>query len=132
VYEGFKGISSMHLLRIERAKAGADYLFFAADVEPMNKDIQEFYGRIDPKRKAKRLNVLRIAHKRLKPLFDERVKKGYMKVKYVDFAIPPNMAILDDMIDMTSWGEKPVGFLINSKQLAEKYRKYFYEIWNSV
>ena len=42
------------------------------------------------------------------------------------------MSICNNTIALITWSEKPIGYLIYSKQLAEKYREFFYSIWNSI
>jgi len=132
VYEGRKGIMNMLLEVIKDAKKGEEYCFFSHDVEPINKEIQDFYRKYDPKRKAKGIIVKGIAPSRLKHLFEDRVRKGLMQVKYTEQMIPPNMGIFKDMIFLMNWGEKPSGYLIYSKQLSGQYRKYFDSIWDSI
>ena len=56
----------------------------------MNKEIQDFFRKYDSKRKAKGMIVKGIAPKRLKHLFQDRVKKGFMKMKYIEQSIPQN------------------------------------------
>src|SRR3989338_2313210 len=126
VYETYQGIMNMLLELIKDTKPGDDYLFFSQDVEQLNKEIQQFFMRYDPKRKAKKLNVKGIAPLHLKKLYEHRVKKGMMKMKYTTIAMPTAIAICNDKLVLLSWEEKPVGYLIHSKQLAEKYTKFFH------
>lgn len=130
IYEGQKGLMNLLLEVIKDTKKGDEYNFFSADYEPMNKEIQDFFRKYDPKRKAKGLIVKGIVPKRLKHLFEDRVKKGFMQVKYTNQEIPPNMSICNNSIALITWGEKPIGYLIHSKQLAEKYKNFFNSIWN--
>lgn len=132
VYEGYKGVMSMLLAFIENTKPGDEFLFFSADVAPINKEIQDFYKRYDPKRKAKKLKVRGLADKRLKKLFGERVEKRFMKMGYTNGPVLPNTAICGDKLALITWGERPFGFLLHSPQLADKYRCYFKSVWKSL
>jgi sugar-specific transcriptional regulator TrmB len=127
IFEGTKGIISMLNLLIENTKKGDEYLFFSVNVKEMNEEIQEFFQMYDAKRKAKGLNVKGLAPKDLKKLF---IKRKILKMNYVDFPIPSNISICNDKVAFFSWEEKPVGYLIKSKQIAEMYKKYFKDIWN--
>jgi len=127
IFEGTKGIISMLNLLIENTKKGEEYLFFSINVEELNKEIQEFFQMYDAKRKEKGLIIKGLAPKNLKKLF---IKRKILKMKYVDFPIPSNISICRDKIAFFSWDEKPVGYLIKSKQIAKMYKEYFKNIWN--
>jgi len=132
IYEGWKGVMNMIVESIKNSKKGDEYLFFSADIKPINQEIQDFFRKFDPKRKAKGLIVKGIALTKLRHLFEDRVKRGFMQMKYSEQPIPPNMSICNDNVALFNWGEKPVAYLIYSKQLAEKYRNFFYSIWDSI
>jgi len=126
IFEGTKGIISMLNLLIENTKRRDKYLFFAVNVKEMNKEIQEFFEMYDAKRKAKGLIVNGLAPKDLKKLF---IKRKILKMKYVNFPIPSNISVCRDRIAFFSWEEKPVGYLIKSKQISEMYKEFFNKIW---
>ena len=132
VYEGYKGVMAMLLESVNNAKKGDDWLFFSADVEGINRKIQNFFTRIDAKRKEKGLAVKGIAPLRLEHLFEDRVRKGFMTMKYSHGPILPSMNIWKDTIGFFQWGDKPLGYLIHSKQLADKYRRFFHSMWESL
>ncbi len=113
---------------IENSKANDKFLFFSADLEERNEDIQRFYERFDAKRKDKRLNVMGIAPLKLKRLFKQR---KYLRMKYVNFPIPENTGICNDKLVIISWSEKPRAILINSKPIVEKQKKFFEQIWKT-
>ncbi len=127
IFESTKGIISMLNILIEDTRRGDEYLFFAINVKEINEEIQEFFEMYDAKRKARGLIVNGLSSKDLKKLF---IKRKILKMKYVDFPIPSNISICKDRIAFFSWGEKPVGYLIKSKQIAEMYKKYFKDVWN--
>ena len=132
VYVGYKGIMNLLLEIIKDAKRGEEFLFFSADIEPINKEIQDFFKKYDPKRKAKGLIVKGIAPLKLKTLFKDRIRKKVMQVKFAKQVIPPNIGIFRDKIFLFTWGEKPVGYLIYSKQLADRYKQFFNLMWNQL
>tara|TARA_Y100000310_G_C20689133_1_gene821034 strand:- start:1348 stop:2070 length:723 start_codon:yes stop_codon:yes gene_type:complete len=132
VYEGSKGVMVMLLETIEDAEKGDEWLFFAGDIEPYNKEIQDFFKRFDPKRKGKGMLIRGIAPLRLEHLFEDRVRKGFMEMKYNTTPSPPKMSVCNDKVAFFTWGEKPLGYLIHSKQLAEKYKEFFESVWRSI
>lgn len=127
IFEGIKGIISMLNLLIEDAKKGDEYLFFSVNVEQENEEIQEFFSRYDAKRKERGLKIKGLAPKELKKLF---AKRKILKMKYPNFPIPSNISICKDKTAIFSWEEKPVGYLIKSKQIANMFKKFFNELWN--
>ena len=126
IFEGIKGIISMLNLLIEDAKKGDEYLFFAVNVEPKNEDIQDFFSMYDIKRKSKGLITKGLAPKELKKLFE---KRKILKMKYTNFPIPSNISICKDNVALFSWEQKPIGYLIKSKQISDMYKDYFYKMW---
>ncbi|MFH1222435.1 MAG: helix-turn-helix domain-containing protein [Candidatus Micrarchaeota archaeon] len=126
LFEGFKGISAMLNELIKDAKQGDCYYFFAMDVGGMNKEIQDFFRWYDAKRKNKGLTVMGMAPTSQRHLFENR---KYLKMKYVSYPIPANISICNDKMAMISWGEKPKGILLRSKQLVQSQVGFFMTIW---
>jgi len=131
VYVGYKGVQTLLLELIKDGQKGDEFLFFSADYDSKDVEIQDFYKKYDPKRESLGLTVKGIAPERLKHLFVGREKERYY-LKFAKQTIPPNMAIFKDTIAMFTWGDKPVGYLIYSKQLSDKYKQFFYSIWDSI
>jgi sugar-specific transcriptional regulator TrmB len=128
IFQGTKGIITLLNQLIENTKPGDEFLFFAPELEK-NEEIQKFYQRFDAKRKDKKLITKGIAPKKLKRLFE---KRKYLKMKYTDMPVPSNTGICNDKIALITWGEKPRGVLIQSKQIAEKHKEFFNALWESI
>jgi len=128
LFVGIKGIITLLNILIEDSNKGDEFLFFSAETENQekNKEIQEFYERYDAKRKAKGLIIKGIANIKLKELYKKRKN---LNMKYTELPVPSNIGICNNKMIMISWGEKPSGVLINSKDLIEKQRKFFNEFW---
>jgi len=72
-------------------------------------------------------------------IFDESVKEGgkdiaknpLTKIKYIDkeFAQFQETVIVGDKVAIAVFSENPYAFLINDKNVAESYRKYFELLW---
>jgi|SRR3989344_2231193 len=126
IFEGIKGILRMLSLLIENSKKGDEYLFFVINVEEKNEEIQKFFKQYDIKRKNKGLIIKGLAPKDLKNLF---IKRKLLRMRYTNFPIPSNISICNEKIALFSWGEKPVGYLIKSKQISDMYKEFFNQIW---
>jgi len=131
LFEGIKGIMTLLNILIDDTKKADEFLFFSAETEDIEKtkEIQEFYEMFDSKRRDKGLIVKGIANSKLKSLFEKRKS---LKVKYTNFPVPANTGICNNKMALLSWGEKPLGVLIQSKQLVEKQKQFFNAFWNSL
>lgn len=128
IFQGTKGVITLLNQLIENTKQGDEFLFFSPELEK-SEEIQKFYQRFDAKRKDRGLISKGIAPKKLKHLFE---KRHYLKMKYTDMPVPSNTGICNDKLALISWGEKPRGVLIQSKQIAEKQREFFNSLWAMV
>ncbi|PIN75296.1 hypothetical protein COV18_03845 [Candidatus Woesearchaeota archaeon CG10_big_fil_rev_8_21_14_0_10_37_12] len=126
LFEGVKGITNMLNQLIVDGRKGDEFLFFSTDVAEHNEEIQQYYERYDAKRSAKKLVVKGIARDYMKQFY---VHRKTITMKYVDSPIPANVALFKDKIALMTWGEYPQGILIKSKQLAEKQKAFFNEVW---
>jgi len=127
IFVGIRGIMAMLNTIIDESKAGDDYFFFATNIEERNEEIQEFFTRYDIKRKERGLHIRGLAPKSVKHLFAGR---SALKMKFPDFPIPSDITVCDDKVALIAWEDKPVGYLIRSKQIYTIYRKFFEDIWN--
>ena len=49
--------------------------------------------------------------------------------RYVPFPAPGNIDVFRDSVLITAWREKPIGILIQSKEISENFKKYFQKMW---
>lgn len=131
LFEGINGIMTLLNILIENTKKGDEFLMFTAESETQEKteEIQKFYERYDAKRKEKGLIVKGIANSKLKPIFEDRKT---LKMKYTNLPVPANTGICNNKMVLISWGDKPTGVLINSKNIIEKQKKFFNAFWDSL
>ncbi len=65
----------------------------------------------------------------------DSIRKGLTKGRYLpkEFVSPAVIFIYDDRVVNVSWKDvrKPVGFMMISRDLADKYRKYFWVMWET-
>jgi len=128
IFEGTKGIIAMLTLLIDNTKKNDEYIFFSINVKEHNEDIQKFLLNYDLKRNEKRLKVRGLAPKKMMKLFKNRKILG---MKYPDYPIPSNISVCNGRVAFFSWGDKPVGYLIKSQQIAEMYQDLFDSIWKT-
>lgn len=126
IFEGIKGVTTVLNILIEDTKKGEDYLFFSSYKVGSNKEIQDFFEKYDLKREEKGIHIRGLTLKELKPLF---AKRKMLHMRYPDFPIPFDISLCNGKVVLISWGEKPVGYLIKSKEIFEMYREYFERVW---
>tara|TARA_Y100000034_G_C6760139_1_gene338488 strand:+ start:52 stop:774 length:723 start_codon:yes stop_codon:yes gene_type:complete len=128
IFEGFKGFKNMVYEFIKGGKKGDEYLFFSFYAKNPDdyEDLYNFYGDFAKEREKLGIIIKGIAPKNRKDKFKGRNIKNIL---FVDFPIPLNISIFNNKVIFTPWEDKKVSFLINSRQLAESFRQYFYSIW---
>ncbi len=52
-----------------------------------------------------------------------------IEMRYVSFPTPGNVDIYKNKVLQITWGDKILGILIESKEIAQDYRAYFEEVW---
>lgn len=125
IFLGFKGIKTAYE-RMAQQKGDKEWLFFYFSQKDYNQEADEFFTRSYSL--FKNLNLKGISSPDYKN--SEFIKKTRLKIKYVSFPIPGNIDIHQDKLLITSW-QQPLAILITSKDIAEKFRQYFYSIWNA-
>lgn len=125
VYEGFKGLLTATLEMIENPTEG-DYKYFAAEKMLLDKKAIEFFEKVDLIKKDKKINVKGIAKSSGK-----EVLKDYKNslIRYTNEEIPPAMNICGDKVLIISLSDKPVGILIESKEISKQYHDLWDNIW---
>jgi len=125
IFLGLKGMkTAFERITQEYSKSKQEYLFFYIAEEGFEQ-ADEFFARIYPKfRHIPAKGIANIKYRQSK-----FIKQAHFKVKYVNFPIPSNIDILNDKVLLTSW-QQPLAILITSKDIADKFRQYFYSIWN--
>ncbi|MBU0472205.1 MAG: hypothetical protein KKF89_01035 [Nanoarchaeota archaeon] len=56
-------------------------------------------------------------------------KTGYYEFKTTNIQLPTGIGICKDYVITFNWGETPRAFVIECKENAEHYKKFFYDIW---
>jgi HTH-type transcriptional regulator, sugar sensing transcriptional regulator len=126
MYEGAKGIMTGLNSMLEHTSRGDEFLFFSADNPGMDAEIQKFYERYDTRRREKGLVIKGIIPTRLKRFYSHRM---HIHQKFTDMPVPANSAIYKDKMMFITWGEKPVGMLMRSKQIVDRQTEFFNALW---
>ncbi len=131
VYEGYKAIKAMFDTIIEELNNKSYYYVFAFKEEYLSEELaKRFLRNIHMKLAEKKADDRLIAYYSVKKEFI----KNYGDIKNVKFRftktnLPIGLMIINDRVINWVWGERPTAVEIQSKQIAEQYKKFFLEIW---
>ena len=127
IFIGVNGIKTAYLRMLkEYEEERGEWLFLVA-AEENQEVIDKVFSNLYSKFKKTEKDSKGIANKEYKK--SEFIKNTNFKMKYVDFPIPGNIDIFKDKIFLISWSENPIGILITSEEISNKFKDYFYSIW---
>jgi HTH-type transcriptional regulator, sugar sensing transcriptional regulator len=127
-FKSYSGIKILLSKLIKDAKKGDIYRTFSIE-EPEKYETARWrvFKSLKELMREKGLNVRGIFSE------DTRYKSkktSKMQKRYLSTPLPPNTSILNDKIAIISWEDVPSGILIHSKDIAEKYIKFFEHMWD--
>ncbi len=133
VYEGEKSINSMFNNILDDLKKGSNYYIFALRGDYHFESCLRFLRKLHMKISEKQSDNRLILHNSIKKIFLKNsgdIKN--IKHKFTKLNLPPGLMIIDDKVINWSWGERPTAVEIKSNQIAEQYKTFFLEVWNSI
>ena len=133
VFLGWRGVYTAFNYILEVLPKGSEYIGFAAGFEEQyTEESKRFFREFQKKRAKMRYKVKLIANESAK----EQVKKyeyyekfGKPEYRFVPGFAPIGVIIFGDNVLNMAFEETPVAIITTSKQIAESYRKFFYEMW---
>jgi len=133
LYEGKKAVFKTIYNLVEKAKKGDEYLSFSVGFEHDDPEIVDFYTNLTWRRQEKGLKIKVLTNKKIKPIYEKRYSKKVLITinnRYTSFNFPQGIIIVGDKIINLSWIPKATAIIIASKNLAEQYKKFFYEVYD--
>ena len=132
VYTGIEGLKTIYNEMLDELQEGDEYLAFGiGKKEIQNEEISLFIKKFHMKRADKKANARIIMHPETRKEMNKFSKLKYYQYRYTDVKFPTNIAIWKDNVLTLVWQDKPIAFVIKSKQVEEKYKEYFEYIWKS-
>lgn len=126
IFVGLSGFLAAYSELVDTAGEGRTLLFFSASQPGRDREIQrEYFERIDRKSKDLRLKEYGVARHDLREHFAGRPQL----MRYFNEPIPENVTIMGGRILLYSWVEQPQVVLVQSKQLADSWSTFFWELW---
>lgn len=132
VYSGYEGLRTLYFDALEKLKARKeDFIGFTLGGEEYkNKESQYFFDEFDTKRKALNIKTKLIGNIKQKTFLKKTTRNNKnMQIKYVDYQTPTGLIIFGNNVAILNWQKIPLAFVIQSKQIAESYKRFFQDMW---
>lgn len=131
VYESFNGIKTLYNEILEcLIKSKENFIGFTLGNEYQDEQANLFFHNYDIKRKALGIKVKLIGLESQRDfLKKEYSKKSNVEIRYISNATPTGVIIFGDKVATLVWSKNPTAFVIQSKQVANSYKRFFEDIW---
>lgn len=132
VYESYNGLKTLYNEFIEELKKNKeDFIAFTLGQEYEDPNLMLFFEHYDLVRKELNIKTKLIGVESQRKFFTkELLKSSGLEIRYSQYAsVPQGAIIVGDRIATMVWKPEPVAFVIQSKQIAEAYRKFFWDMW---
>ncbi len=129
VFYGLRGLRTAYDQFYIDSKKGDRSLFFYVHKEEYLEQSDNFYLQYSSIIRKKGIRFLGISSRRYGK---SKIVKGSsypIEMRYVSFPTPGNVDIYKNKVLQITWGDKILGILIESKEIAQDYRAYFEEVW---
>lgn len=127
IFAGFKGLKAAYTRLFTENPVGGENLFFYVHRKEYAKESDKFYKGNSKLFKMPRIIMRGISNEEYR---DSKAILPTTKMRYVNFPIPGNIEVFQDKILILAWSEKPVAFLIRSKEISDMMGEYFESVWN--
>jgi len=127
IFRGQMGIRAYHN---EIIKESRPYSIFGAPKQSVEIMGEHFWENFEAKRAEKKIKVRMIFNSSLKE-FGDKLKNKHTKIRYFnkDFEALTQTDVHEKKVAIIVWTEEPILFLIEDKEVANSYRKYFEKMW---
>ncbi|PIN75303.1 hypothetical protein COV18_03885 [Candidatus Woesearchaeota archaeon CG10_big_fil_rev_8_21_14_0_10_37_12] len=129
VFVGMKGITTAYKILLKDAKKEDIDLYFYMSSPKYIEPATIFYGKTWTWMSKIEIKALGIANREHKGAEMTKNYPSWVDERYVNYPVPGNIDILNDKVLIISWSDKPIGILIQSKDVADNFRNYFYATW---
>lgn len=129
IYKGIRGIKEIY--SIMRNTKSKEYNSFGGGEQCVNRMGEFWWENHHQKRIANRLPSRQVFDETVKEIGQFLNKQPISKVKFLskEFASFQETVIVGDKVAINVFTENPYGFLIEDKNVAESYKKYFELLW---
>ena len=133
VFTGFEGIKTANEDILSTLKKGEEWLSMGLTEQPESWEI--YFNKKQKERAEKGIIHKHLINEKYKTLFKERKKLPHTQFKFLpkELEMPTSTEIYKDKILIFILiKENPMAIIIENKQVAESFRKYFYVLWKQI
>jgi len=131
VFKGIKGLQAAFSDVLVSMKPGEEYYFFQVPKKNLfNKQVVLFFRNYHLKRSEKGIKVKGLSLRGSQDLM-EKVFGGLKntKIRYLDEFTPSGIVIYRNKVITLDWEDVPIAIVMESKAIADSYKKFFEEKW---
>ncbi len=132
VFTGFEGIKTVNEDILNSLKKGEEWLSMGLSGQP--KSLEIYFNKKQIVRAKKGIKIKQLLNEKYKKLYEARKKMNHTEFKFLpkSFEMPTSTDIYKDKVSiMILLKEDPMAIVIESKVVAESFRKYFYALWKT-
>ncbi len=131
VYQSFKGMQTLYDEIIEElVQRKDDFIGFTLGDEYQSIEANLFFKNYDTKRKGLGIKIKLIGLRSQKAFLKrEYPTTKYKEIRYMKQALPTGVVIYGDRVATFVWKKVPVAFVIQSKETADAYKRFFWDLW---
>ena len=131
IFVGMKGLRTANEKMFSNVNKKEEALFLYVYKENFGEIIDDFYYKLAPFYKQIGIKFKGLGSKEWSK--SEYIKKNshFIEARYIDSPLPGTIDIYQDKVLQVAWNKKPIGILIQSKEIAENYRTYFNSLWKT-
>jgi len=129
IYRGKNGIRTFYN---EQLKINKNYVVFGAPEHSMKVMGETFWFNLNTKLKKQKIKGRLIFNPSIKE-YGTKIKTKFLQIKYFekDFEPLTETNIQQNRVAIIVWNEEPILFLIEDKNVAESYQKFFEKMWKT-
>lgn len=131
VYKSMKGIETIYQIILNTLKKGEEYYIFGAVAGGVTETQRIFLTKYHQKRFEKGIKLKLIFHKGIGYVQKPFTNMKLADIKYMDPRLigPAQTMIVKNKVIIILWSENPLGVIIENKEIADNYKKYFDFLW---
>jgi len=130
VYEGFNALKSAFFELYKSNGKNSEYYVFPIGEQLGSENLVIFWSQVLHKQQEMKIKIKTLPNIKWKNIFEKHYKNyKLINIKYTNQEFPTGIFIFKDRILNVVWSEKPVGFLIKSKENTERWTKFFKQEW---
>lgn len=131
VYESFNGIKTLYDEILDSLRKNKeDFIGFTLGGEYKIRQANIFFKNYDAKRRSFGIRTKLIGLENQRTFLQQEYGNNpNIEIRYLKHAVPTGVIIYNNKVATLLWHDIPTAFVINSRQNADMYRKFFYDMW---